>query len=59
MKGGERMEGTKKTTTIINIADDIQNILAKYHITIDEMNKVLADCSEIIGARTIIKSLNE
>lgn len=50
------MEEKNQTISINDIANDIQNILAKYNVDIYEINKVLDKCSEIIKSRTVIKS---
>ena len=39
------------------ISKEIQNILAKYNITMDLMDTVLEQCSEDIKARTEIKAI--
>lgn len=53
------MEENKKSNlyTIKDIADDIQNILAKYQISVSDINKVLDDCIETIRSRTIVKPI--
>lgn len=52
------MEEKKQTGSINDIANDIQNILAKYNVDSYEINEVLDKCSEIIRSRTVIKSVN-
>lgn len=48
----------EKSYSFIDIANDIQNVLAKYHISVLDMAKVLDDCLETIESRTIVNTIN-
>lgn len=52
-------ENEKKSYSLMDIANDIQNILAKYHISVLDMTKVLEECLETIESRTFVNSIKE